>query len=80
MPVTVVNIRIMGMGVFQPLVAMRMGMRLSRRIVRRVPVLVMLVVNAFMFVVHRLMNVPVRMNLGQMQPHTCCHQHSCHQE
>lgn len=74
MVVAVVDIRVMGVGVFHPrmLVAMRVG--LSDGIVRRVRVLVMFVVDVQMLVLHRLVNMGVFMPFAYVQPNANQHE------
>ena len=74
--VPVVNIRVMGMGVRQCLVFVRVAVRLSRWIVGGVFVLVMFIVDVAVFMLHRLVCVFVFVSLRKVQldadAHECC--------
>lgn len=58
----------------QPGMAVAMRVRLAGRIVRGVVVAVMRVVHVPVLVLHRLMDVLVRVPLGQVQPHARAHE------
>jgi hypothetical protein len=60
--------------VTQPIVAMLMRVRFTRRIIRLVGVLVMGVMHMWMGVLNRLMLMLVLVVLGQMQPYADPHQ------
>ena len=62
MGMPVVDIGIVRMGVFQPFVSMRMGMRFAARIVGWVFMSVMFVVSMPVFVLHWFMHVRVLMS------------------
>lgn len=64
------------MSMAEPLMTVRMGVRLARRIVGRMRVLMMLVVNMQMLVLHRLMHVLMLVHFRDMQPHADCHEHT----
>ena len=68
MAMPMVQIRIMGMAMNQPAVAMRVAVRFARGIVVRMGVLVVSVMNVPMGVLQRLMDVLVFMTLSQMKP------------
>jgi hypothetical protein len=72
--VQVMHVRDVWVRVLQAPVSVGVGVRFSRRIVRQVLVLVMIIVNVRMHMLHRLMNVLVLVMLGQMQPHADGHQ------
>ena len=59
-----VNVGIVRMRMFEPLMPMGMRVGFPNRIVWLVLVLMMFVMNVFMFMSHWLMNVPVLMTFG----------------
>jgi hypothetical protein len=61
-----VPVAVMQVGVVR--VPMRMGVRLARRIVRTVPMLVVLIVTVPMLVLHHFVSVFVVMSLREMEP------------
>ena len=58
----------------EPAVAMRVGVRLARRILRSMPMLMMLIVTVWMGVRRRIVDVLMRMAFAHMQPDTDGHQ------
>jgi hypothetical protein len=69
-----VDVGIMGMGVFEPFVPVRMSVWFARGVVWRVLMLVMLVVNVAVFVRHWFVHVPVFMSFRNVQPDSRSHQ------
>jgi hypothetical protein len=63
---TMMNVRVMRVGMFEPRVAMPVSMRFTRRIGGRVLVLVVLVMVMEMFVLQRLMNMHVFVSFGDV--------------
>ena len=76
MPVSMVDVGVMGTSMNEPLVPVGMRMWLSGRIVRRMLVPVVLVVNVEMIVCHRFMNMRVLMALGYVEPNTGKHENA----
>jgi hypothetical protein len=66
--VTVMNVGIVGVGMRQPCMLMAVGVRFAWRIAGSVFVLVVLVVIVKVLVLHRLMNVPMFVAFGNVQP------------
>jgi hypothetical protein len=66
MSVAMMNVRVMRMGVGHFLVPVLMRMRFAGRIVERVGMLVMFVMDVQMFVLHRFMVVQMLVPFGQM--------------
>ena len=75
-----VNVRVMRVDMHQRLVSMRMRVRLSRWVIRRVQVPMVLVVAVEMFVLQRLVPMFVLMPLRQMEPDAESHQCPAQQE
>ena len=69
----VMNVWVMRMGMSQPRVLVAMGMRFASRIVKRMRVLMMLVVVVEMFVFHRVVDVLVFVSFGDVQPNADQH-------
>ena len=69
----VVNIRVMGVGVFLAIMPVWMRMRFAPRIVRLMLMAVVLVVHVEVFVFYYLMHMPVLMALREVQPQTARH-------
>ena len=67
------NVGIMRVRMFEPLVPVRMRMRFSSWISRRVFMLMMDVMNVFMLMCHWLVNVEMLMTFSQVQPHSDRH-------
>ena len=76
MRVAMMDIGIMRVRMFQPLMPVGMGVRLARRIARRVLVLVMHVVRMFVLMGHCFMNVPVLMSFRNVQPDSRSHKNT----
>ncbi len=72
--VTVMDVGIMRMGVFQARVMVRMRVRFLAVPIEIVLMLVMAVVAVFMHMVHWRMGVLVFMGFGQVQPDAAAHQ------
>jgi len=68
--VLVIDVGVVRMGVDQPLVLVAMSMRFTGRIVGRMFVLVMLVMNVKVVVFQRLVNMRVFMPFGSVEPDT----------
>ena len=79
MTVRMVDVRIMRMVVAHRQMPVCVLMWLARRIIWRMLMLMMRVVRVPMFVLQRLMRMPVVMPLGQVQIHTYAHQHGSDQ-
>ena len=62
----VMDVGVVRVGMSQPRVSVPMGMRFTRRIARRVLVLVVLVMVMEMFVLQRLMNMQVFVSFGDV--------------
>jgi hypothetical protein len=75
MMMRVVHVRDMRVCVLQRLVAVRMGMRLARRVGRIMDVLMMLIVNVRMGMRHRLVHVLVLMPFCEMQQNAQHHEY-----
>jgi hypothetical protein len=71
--VSVVDVRIVWVGMAEILVSVRVGGRLAGWVTREVLVSVVLFVNVQVVVHHRLVDVLVLVPLGQMEPHTDAH-------
>ena len=69
-----VSVGIVRMRMFEPLMPMGMRVGFPNRIVWLVLVLMMFVMNVFMFVSHWLMNMPVLMMFGYVKPNSARHQ------
>ena len=67
------------MFVYEGGVLVNVGMRLSRRIMRAVFMLVMLIMHVGMGMLHRFMDMFVVVLLAHMQPDTQPHQRACRQ-
>lgn len=65
-PVAVMNVRVVRVRVLQVGMDVRVRVRFARRIVRSVRVLVMVVVGMAVFVDHAIVDVRVRVPLGQV--------------
>ena len=76
MVVPVMGVGIMRMGVREPFMRMEMGMRFTGRIVRRVLMLVMLVVDVQMFVLLELVNMRVLVAFGEVEPYAGQHENT----
>ena len=70
MLVLMINIGVVRMGVDQPLVLVAMSMRFAMRVVRRMFVLVMIVMNVKVVVFQRLVKMWVFMPFGGVEPDT----------
>ena len=68
--VLVIDVGVVRMGVDQPLVLVAMSMRFAGRVVGRMFVIVMLVMNVKMRVFQRLVNMRVFMPFGNVEPDT----------
>jgi hypothetical protein len=66
MRMPMMEVGIMRVGMFDPLMPVRMRVRLARRIMGRVLMLVMFVMYMFMLMHHRLMNVPMLMDFSKV--------------
>ena len=77
MIVPMMRIRVMGVFVGQSFVAMEMTMLRSGRRWLVMSVLVMRIVDMYMFVLERLVCVRMAMSLGQVQPDTERHEAAC---
>ena len=69
------EIRVVWMTVHERLVPVRVTVRLARRIIGRMSVLVMFVVDMEVLVLHHLVRVLVFMAFAQVQPHAEAHQY-----
>ncbi len=74
------DVGIVGMGVGQRLVLVRVAVRLSWRVVGGVSVLVVFVVDVAVFMLHRLVFVFVFVPLRKVQPDAHAHERSRHAE
>ena len=72
----VMDVRVVRMGMRQPCVLMAVGVRLACRIAGRVFVLVVLVVIVKVLVLHRLVNVPMFVAFGNVQPDAYEHENA----
>ena len=75
MVVAMVQVRVVGMPVLKPLVAMRVRVRLAGRVDEVVIVLMMRIVDVAVFVRQRLMDMLMRVPLGQVDRDADSHQH-----
>ena len=74
MTVPVVDVWVMSVRMHQPLVPVRVCVRLTGRVVRRVLVLVVFIVTVSVFVEEWFVLMPVLVTLGQVQPYAHRHQ------
>ncbi len=75
MGVAVVQVRVVGVAVDQPLVPMAVAVRLTRRVARRMRVtMVRVVVRVTVLVLQRLVGVVVLVPLGEVEPEADSHQ------
>ena len=74
------DVRIVRMGMPDRFVDMIVGVRLGAILSRRMPMLVVLVVNMRVLVLHRQVTVDVLVVLGQMQPDADAHEQGGEQE
>jgi len=74
---SVVNVWVMRVRMRQVIVAVRVGVRLSHRIIRAVRVAVVLIVEVGMGMLDELVFMPVLVALAQVKPQTQRHQESC---
>ena len=72
----VMDVGIMRVGMCQPCVLMAVGVRFAWRIAGSVFVLVVLVVIVKVLVLHRLVNVPMFVAFGNVQPDACEHENA----
>jgi uncharacterized membrane protein len=78
--VPMVNIRVMGMGLGQCLVLVRMAVRLSWRVVGGMFVLMVFIMDVAVFMLHRLVFVFMFVPLRQVQPDANAHERRRHGE
>ncbi len=67
------HIRVMRMRMYQHVMAVPMGVRFSRRIIRPVSMLVVLIMEVTVLMLHGFMPVQMLMPLRQVQPNTNPH-------
>lgn len=72
----VMHVRIVGMAVAEGRMVVRMAVRLSRRVVRAMGVMVMVVVHMTVRMIENVVRVRVSVTFRQVQPCAECHQHT----
>ena len=79
MQMPVVSVRVVGMGMAKRLVLMQVRMLAGCELAISMGMLMVLVMLVLVVMQHRFMGMQMRMLLGQVEPHPCCHQHAGNQ-